>query len=274
MVAVPPVLLVLALSLLQVSAEPVEDKVPALTLSGEAAEQFLLNAEVVGKEAIKTGVTLPKKLTLTDGTLELNAAWKTIDDFKTRAEMEDGKVDLGFRDTYKHEIAAYKLSKLLGLDFVPPTVKRRLYGKDGSLQLWLNGCISESKRLKEQVIPPDRVSWNHQMHNVRVFHQLIYDTDYNNVNNLLVDSSFKIWVIDSSRAFRLKKSLRKHQSLRRFSKSLLERLRSLDKPILEAELGTLLTPKQIDTLLIRRDLIIELAEKRVAEYGERAIIFD
>ena len=35
----------------------------------------------------------------------------------------------GYWESYKSEIAAYELDKLLGLDMIPPTVERRVQGE-------------------------------------------------------------------------------------------------------------------------------------------------
>ena len=49
--------------------------------------------------------------------------------------IRPGKYD-GFWESYKGDIAAYKLDRLLELDMVPPTVERRYNGEMVSLQLW------------------------------------------------------------------------------------------------------------------------------------------
>ena len=68
--------------------------------------------------------------------------------------------------------------------------------------MWVYDSMTEWDRAKVKMIPPpDPVAWNDQMHVVRLFMQLTWDTDYNNVSNLLIDPGWKIWKIDSSRAF-------------------------------------------------------------------------
>ncbi|MBI4521470.1 MAG: hypothetical protein HY701_11580 [Gemmatimonadetes bacterium] len=42
----------------------------------------------------------------------------------------------GFWESYKSEIAAYRLDRLLELDMVPPTVERRYNRESVSVQLW------------------------------------------------------------------------------------------------------------------------------------------
>jgi hypothetical protein len=122
--------------------------------------------------------------------------------------------------------------------------------------------------------PPDVGAWNEQMYTIRLFLQLIADSDYTNINNLLVTPDWKIYKIDSSRAFRNNLELRREGSLERFSRRVLASLGSLDRNELDTRLGPWLTQKQIEALWVRRGLILDLADRRVAEQGEGAVLFD
>ena len=46
-----------------------------------------------------------------------------------------------FLESYKTEIAAYELDKLLKMDMVPPTVERQLQGIKGAAQLWVEDVV-------------------------------------------------------------------------------------------------------------------------------------
>jgi hypothetical protein len=112
------------------------------------------------------------------------------------------------------------------------------------------------------------------MHTVRLFVQLIWDLDYNNLRNQLVDPDWHLWKIDSSRGFREERELRKPESLQRFSRPVLEALRSLDPDEVRTRLGPYLEEGQIDGLLARAEAIVELADRRIAERGEAAVLYD
>ena len=60
---------------------------------------------------------------------------------------------------------------------------------------------------KQKIAPPDPDAWDNQMYKVRVFDQLIYDSDPN-LTNVLISEDWKIWRIDFSRSFRLHKDLK------------------------------------------------------------------
>jgi hypothetical protein len=246
-----------------------------LPLTGEAAEAFLRVARVTGMKTLGTGITHPSKAALTDGTRNLNGVWKTIDENRPGVtQFERGRFEVDFRDSYKFEIAAYELDKLLGLGLVPPTVEREINGQKGSLQLWVEDAMTEWDRQQKKIPAPDPERWNQQMFKVRLLHQLTYNTDRGNIRNVLVDSDFKIYAIDHSRAFRRHHELPGGQKdLTRFSRAALDRLRALNAPLLAEKLGPWLERPQLDALLKRRDRILALAEQRVREQGEAAVLY-
>ena len=112
------------------------------------------------------------------------------------------------------------------------------------------------------------------MATIRLFLALIHDTDYRNINNLLVTPDWKLYKIDSSRAFRTASKLVQEESLRRFSRTVLASLEALERSELDHRLGTWLDARQLDGLWARRKLILDLAERRVAASGEEAVLFD
>ena len=267
---------VLFLVMAQQPAQPEPTPVWGLPLHGEEAENFLQTAEVVSVKNFKTkGITRPMKVKLTDGEQTHYALFKTIDDFEPVKQFGGGEKEFQFTDSFEYEIAAYELDKLLGLGIVPPAVQRRIGRQVGSLSLWIEGAMTEWERLKVRgAHPPDMEAWNEQMYTIRLFLQLIYDTDYNNVNNLLVTPDWKIYKIDASRAFRNHKELRREGSLERFSRRVLTSLRALTEEDLKERLGPWLTKGQLKALWVRRNLILELTDRRVAELGEDAVLFD
>ena len=245
-----------------------------LPLKGAEAEAFLRTAEVVKKKGLPVGITRSYQLTLTDGTHTHKAAWKVIDEYKTGVtRFQDGGFEVDFRDSYKYEIAVYELDKLLGLDLIPPTVERVIDRERGSLQMWVEGCMTEADRKKRKIRVPNSEPWNAQMHNVRLLHQLTYNTDHANIRNVLIDPEFRIYAIDFSRAFRTHRELMGEKDLERFSRATLDRLRALDKTTLTEKLGGWLRQPEIDALLARRDAILALVERRIAERGEGQVLY-
>jgi hypothetical protein len=103
-------------------------------------EEYLKSAEVVKMEDLSVGVTKPKKATLATGGLVEFMAWKPI---------KPGRYS-GYYESYKSEIAAYELDKMLGLGMVPPTVEKRVKGELGAAVMW----VSPTKSFKDLGGPP------------------------------------------------------------------------------------------------------------------------
>lgn len=240
----------------------------------ESAEEFLRSAAVVSSEEIPVGISRPLKLTLEHAGVRAAASFKTIDVYEPKMEFDDGTFELNFRDTYKSEMAAYELDKLLDLDLVPPTVERRVDGRLGALRLWIEGAMTEAERREGNLQAPDPTAWSNEVAAVRILFNLTSNSDFNNIRNLLVDSDFRICAIDHSRAFRTQKRLVAETMLMRFSRDLLVRLEALDQETLTAHLDDWLSKSQIKALLKRRDLILARADKLVALKGEALVLFD
>jgi hypothetical protein len=269
-----------ALGIALVSSVPAGGQEPGLyglPLDREQLEEYLRVAKVVHREPIGTGVTGSKRVTLTDGTHTLRAAWKTIDEHKTGLWRGGrGGLQFDFRDSWKHEVAAYELDKLLGLGLVPPTVRRRIDGTKGSVQLWLEDMINELQR-QDRGLTPERprqkIRWGNQVHCVRLLHRLTYNTDYLNGENVLIDADFGLHAIDFSRAFRIQHEILAPDALVCFSRRAVERLEQLDRAIIEERMGDLLDDMQIDGLLARRDRILKLIRSRIDEKGPGPTLF-
>jgi len=272
------VLLALACQLMTVALQgaATETPPPAVALLGEAGEVFLRTAEIVTLEEFETkGITKPLRATLTDGRLTLRAVFKDVDTLDVKWKTEDGRVFFNVTDHWKNEIASYELDKLLGLGVVPPTVERQIGRDVGSLQFWVEGSMTEWERKKKaKISPPDMEAWNNQISTIKLYLQLIWDTDFNNISNVMVDTrDWKIWKVDASRAFYTRSSLRNEDSIHRFSRSFLKALDDLDRDTLDSALGPWLTRRQIKTLWQRRDRILQLARERVAEFGD-SVLYD
>jgi len=264
---------VVVLSVSLVAAPIVEAAWNQGAFTGSEAERFLREAEPIDRASLPIGVTRSVVLTLRDGNREARAVWKTLDEYRPIQRFDRGVPQIGFRDSWKSEVAAYELDKLLGLQMVPPTVERRMRGDLGSLQLWLEGTITNAERRQERRAAPDAEAFNRQMMAVRIFHQLIQDADYKNASNLLVDGRFRLFIIDSSRAFRTTSALTRTGYLTRCSRVLIEHLRDLNPEVLEARVGRWLSETQIETLLQRRDLILERISEMVTRAGEAAVLY-
>ena len=242
--------------------------------SKEEVRQFLLTAKVLKSEKIGKGLTHPWRLTLSAGGRTHDASFQDIDVRTQEAGFAGGGRELNFADTFHYNIAAYELASLLELDdMVPITVEREWEGKKGSLSWWVDDVkMDEDERLKKGIPPPDTRAWNRQMHSVRIFSQLIYDTD-RNLQNILITGDWKIWIIDFSRAFRTLRQLPEEKDLLKCEKGLYSKLRGLSKEAVLQVVGAHLTKWEIEALLARRDLITAHFQKLISDKGESAVLY-
>ena len=243
---------------------------PKLTV--EQMKEFLLNAKVIKEKTTTKGVTAPSRLTMTDGVLTHDAGFQTIDESKPKMELQSG-TEMNFRDSYKYNIAAYELACLLGLgEMMPVTVERKLNGKPGALTWWLKVQMDEVERMNKKMSPPNPDAWNAQMHRVRVFTQLVFDTD-RNLTNLLISPDWTLYMIDFTRAFRLYHTLKNEKDLVKCDRKLLESLRKLNAGEMEKHTKQYLTSSEIKAVMMRRDKIVAYFEKLIAQKGEKEILY-
>jgi len=261
-----PIVIVVCLSGLQAKAGN------DTTMSNKEMEQFILTAKIVDSKSAHKGITHSYRLTLSDGKVTHDAHFQPVDEHKAMTQMASGRTEMNFVDSYKYNIAAYRLADMLGLDMVPVYVERKFKGDSGSLSWWLPIKMDEEQRVKEKVEVPDADAWNNQMYKIRVFDQLVYDDDPN-LSNVLIDKDWKIWRIDFSRGFRVKKDLRDPGDLVRCDRQLLENLKKLDGDQLTERTKHFLNKDEVKALMARRDKIVARFQQLIAEKGEAAVLY-
>lgn len=243
-------------------------------LDREHQEEFLLHAKVIRSRRSGKGVTNPYRLTLTDGNITNDASFQPVFERRNYKQFADGTTEINYVDSYLYNIAAYKLAGMLGLaHMMPVTVERKWNGMIGSLSWWLPVQMDEGERMKKKIRPPDVEAHNRQIHKMRVFSELVYDTD-RNIGNVLIGEDWEVYMIDFSRAFRRYRDLKDDRNLQRCSRDLLAKIRQLDKTELAKETDGYLTKDEVDAVMVRRDLIVGYFNKRIAEKGEESVMYE
>jgi hypothetical protein len=242
------------------------------TLTKEQIKQFLLTAKVVNSRDVQRGITHTVRLTLSNGTVTHDASFQGIDVHKSVEQLSRGP-ELNFVDSYKYNIAAYALAELIGMDdMLPVYVERKWEGNAGSLSWWLPVKMDELERQKQKLTAPDPDAWNNQMYKIRVFDQLVSDSDPN-LTNVLIGENWKIWRIDFTRAFRNNKDLKDPKDLVRCDRQLLEKLKALDANALTEKTKNYLTKDQVKEVMARRDKIVAQFQKMISEKGESEVLY-
>ncbi|MEX2301170.1 MAG: hypothetical protein WD733_09550 [Bryobacterales bacterium] len=239
----------------------------------EQMEQFLARADVVESRPVVEGVTRTVRATLRQDGVTHDAQIQQVDISKPTYPTANGW-ESNFRDYWGYNVAAYRLSRMLELGRLPVSVRREVDGKPAAVTWWIDDVLmTEKTRFTSNLKPPDVTAWNRQMYTVRVFDQLIHNTD-RNLANLVITRDWKIWMIDHTRAFRLNEDLGNPKHLGLCERKLLDALRKLDRRSLAREMGEYLTGAEVDALLSRRDKIVDYFDRQVAERGEQEVLFD
>jgi hypothetical protein len=234
---------------------------------GADAERFLRTARVRGMKGLGTGVTLPQKAEMVlDGVTHF-AVFKTIDERRMGITQIGLESELNFQDSWQLEVAAYAVDRTIGLKLVPATIERHYNGKVGSLQWWVQSRFSEEDRRKQKAEPPDRETWDRVWLKMFLFDQLIANVD-RHMKNILITGDWDLRLIDHSRSFRSTRDLKDPKRLTRFSRELIEGMKTLEYQDMRKKVGKYLMDDQIKAMLFRRDLILKLVSERVAAVGE------
>jgi hypothetical protein len=243
------------------------------SLSKTQIQEFLRSAKIVKHKGLSKGVTKPVRLTLTDGVVTHDAVFSGVQENVPVMKFPSGRTELNFIDSYKYNIAAYQVAELVGLDdMMPVTVEREFEHQKGSLAWWLDVKMDEADRLKQKLLAPDRAEWDRQIYRMRVFAHLVGDTD-RNATNILIGADWKVWMIDFTRAFRHTRELGDSSDIQKVDRRLLARLRELTAPMVATATKPYIAGAEVDALIARRDAIVALFEKLIAERGEDRVLY-
>jgi hypothetical protein len=230
--------------------------VSAKTWVGQAAEieTFLKTAPFKRFEDVPVGVTRPKRGYFDPGGPVASAAWKPLPPGRAH----------GYWESYKSEIAAYELDKLLGMYMVPPVVEKRWKGERGAAVMWVHPVRS----WKEVEHQPKPEKWTRQAVRMKMFDNLIGNID-RNAGNLLVDADWNLFLIDHSRAFVSETRLK--AEMVRIDPEIWTRMVALDEPTLMTALGEWLDRGAIRALLKRRDAMKQVVDTLLKTKSESLV---
>jgi len=243
----------------------------------ERWEIFLQEAEITGSSRdypVSEAVTEPWTLVLEKDGVTRKALWKNPEGlFK------------GYLDSWKYEIAAYRLDKLVGLNMVSPTVEKRFKGDRGSCQLMYENVLMLRTKQEENIKSPSYkvVPLNKATYLQRAWDNLIANED-RNMGDVLYTEDWRMILADHGRAFRTSKKYtkklifdEKHKEgpklMKRLPKAFVEKLKVLDFDLIRGAVGEYLTDEEIEAVLKRKDLIIDWLDKRIKKLGEEEVLY-
>jgi hypothetical protein len=239
----------------------------SLQLTPAEMEAFLLKARISSRRDAGAGVTNSSRVTLSDGRITHDAHLQTVD--IAQNVFQAGKAtELNFKDTYRYNIAGYRLAQLIGLQTVPMSVERSVEGKMAAVTWWVDDVMmDEDGRIKKKTMGPDVQRFAKQIQVMKIWDELIQNKDRNR-GNLLWTNDWTLWLIDHTRAFRLDKKLQNPNELTRCERGLLDGLRRLTAESLAQAVGNSLTKAEQEAVMARRDLLVKHFEDRIAKLGD------
>lgn len=252
-----------------------------LELAENQILDFLTTATVLEISEIDLQTrTQPKRLLLERGGLRLHAIFHSMDQHERHVLLGDRRID-DFLDSYRNQVAAYELSRLLGMDNLPPAGLRTVDGMPGAVSLWLEGSMTWAGWLINRNRPSDSAGntavaeavWQRSRDDMHVFDALINNLDRHD-SNILVDSNLKLWLVDHTRSFVHERELPTDLEIERCSTQLWEGLQGLQRRRVRQALKPYLGRLEIDALMKRRHRLVKLLKKTIARRGADAVLFD
>lgn len=213
-------------------------------------ERFLLQAKVTHKTTIERAGRRAEVWSLEHKGLELRSVFQSVDE----STAADGSRP---RRRYVHEVASYKLDRMMDLGLVPVTVVREHDGVKGSLQTWLAVAVDLI-----QIRDSDRFDLleglDDEIMEARIFNALIAAQERADAGKMVVPKEGRLILADNTKAFPV--SVEIEDLLPEgcaIAPDFELEMRSLDQSGLEEELGAYLSDAQIEAMLGRRDRILE-----------------
>ncbi len=229
--------------------------------------EYMLNARVVQQTTIGSGINRSQKVMLEKDGVRAHAIFREADVTQRDARV-GGKSYRVFRDSFLFEPAAYQLALRIGITNIPPAVRRRVSGREGSMQGWVEDVLDEDK---EDFRPPNAMAWVRQLRDMILFDNLIYNVDRNG-GNILVTSDYTLAMIDHTRGFQEKFDIMDPERLTHVNRDTWERLRNLSEEAMRDAVRPYLTPSEMTALIRRHEAIIEHFEALIEERGEGAVV--
>lgn len=227
-------------------------------LTDDELEVILREGKITAIEDVGEGVTKPLKVTIRHDDVEVQGLFKSESTEISRGRRSERTRLINLSDRWQHEVAAYRVDRMIGLELVPVTVERTVNGRQGSLSFWINGLTNEMKREEESLTATGWCSLTEQWPLMFIFDALIYNDDRTKQNMAYGRDDWMMYLIDHSRSFRTLKGRPPDIAAvkLKLSPRLAEALERLEGDALQASLGGLLERSQIRAVLQRRDEIL------------------
>lgn len=221
----------------------------------KSMENYLGTAEIISVRELPEGRTGPWQVRLKDKKIEMRAIFKHIN---------NPRPALFLAGSYKYEIAAYELDKLLHLNIIPPVVEREINGVKGSLQVYIENFMRESERKRADIEPLNPVAFQNIMELIKIFENLTY-CKHDSMDIFIQKKDWKVWRVDFHEAFSPLSKLFPDWELSSCPEEFYQNFLKLDENKVHERLKPYLNNEEIAALLARKKLIMERLKQVLKE---------
>ncbi len=252
---------------------PAAQTAPDFKSYGDAdMEKFLKLARVLSVEQIGHGVTKPLQVQMVLNGAQHRAQIQVVDKDLPDFFPQSGP-PVPMKDSWRFNVAAYKVDRLLDLKMAAVAVSRAFRSKPAAFMWWVDDVqFEEAERIQKDLQPPDRERFARQRALANVFDELIMNID-RNLANLLITKSWDIALIDHTRTFTAYHGIRNEAKLTRCSLGLMAKMRALSAGRVTAAVGPLLTTAEVAAIIARRDRIVTFFEQEAKKKGADNVFF-
>ena len=216
-------------------------------LSTQGLQQLLETGEIVSVEKtsrnISNNMEPRTNVTISDGKHTVKAVFA----------KRKGKV-------FYPEVAAYRLDRLIDLDMVPVTVRRRVNGSEGSLQFIPENLTDESTRSSSGLGGSASCPINDQWAAMYVFDALVYNEGRTQQRMLYDRSTWELILSDHDNAFANKKGRPGH--LENASLDVhagwTKALGEISDDVIQENFSDILDKRRLKSLELRRDQLLNV----------------
>ena len=232
-------------------------------LPDDVLERFLTRARITSNDPADFGIPV-RLLELESAGMHLRAVFGYAQETRQDAAAEGRSVPRRFQNT----IAAYRVDRMMQLGRVPVTVPRRIDGKRGLVQIWLEGAW-------DLELIEEYNAWNYlegletEMAEAAAFSALIGLVERVPAGQMFLLASRRIALADNSVSFPESSAVEPYlpEGCGPVSAGFLAALRSLERRELIEELDDLVSVDAIDALLARRNKLVELCERPAPDWS-------
>jgi hypothetical protein len=234
---------------------------PLKPLSPREMETLLRTAPVTGRGPGPGGRTDAWKLTLESASLVVPALFKYIN--RPRPDP--------IPDSFRYDLAAYALSKYLGLDCVPPIVERVVEAVPGAVQVFIANAKTVEEFKAGPLAPRDPEAFERAMADLVVFQMLVHD-DCGNTKDTLVDEDGRLYRVDFSEAFAPTSRDAPGCEIRKCSRLLYRRLLAWEDETVTGYMRRYLNADEIKALKARSRIVVRKIRLLIRSFGESNIL--